>query len=98
MEAGSPSDAGAHARRGAAPFFFLLRTLADRRVLELDSRKPSLLRMDRGESVARFPVLVLVLVLILSDADAPGACEADREWTADGEGLALSGSDSGGGE
>ena len=50
--------------------------------------------MDRGESVVRLPVLVL----ILSDVDAPGACEADREWTADGEGLVLSGSDSGGGE
>ena len=68
----------------------MLRTLADRRGLELDSRKPSLLRMDRGESVIRLPVLIL--------SDAPGACEADREWTADGEGLALSSSDSGGGE
>ena len=75
--------------RGCAAAFFFLRAPADR--CGLDSRKPSLLRIDSCE-----PDLCLLVVVVASEiADAH---EADREWTADGEGLALSSSDSGGGE
>lgn len=78
LEAGSASGAPQRA------FFFLLRTLKD--PWGLDSQKPSLLRMERGESG----------VCLLAFSDAPGAREADREWAAEGQGLSYS--ESGGGE